>query len=152
MKLENLVNRYLHKQGHQGHVQPVSGVFSLVFDEMAEIDLSEDPENHLALLMSSVVSAPLIGSGTEFYKRLLEANFFARQANDAFVSINSITGDLVIVSKYNARQLTFEEFEMALEGFLEQCQYWRNEFLSVALEKYEAEETFQEGTQFMIRV
>lgn len=151
MKLENLVNRYLQKHGYQDYVHPVNGAFSLIFDELTEVDISEDPENHLALLLTSVVSASLVGSGTGFYKRLLEANFFARQANDAFVSINSSTGDLTIIGKHNARQLTFEEFENALEGFLDQSRYWRNEFLSGALEADDLRTPFQEENRFMFR-
>jgi hypothetical protein len=129
MEVMELLESFSAKTGLGKPVPNAAGLHRLVFDERWAVDIEDrSKDDGPSFLLYSVAGPIAPDASAAILRRCLEANLFVRDANDAFVAINSHLNELVVMCRRDCASMDLAGFEIALRDFVDQVEYW-NEYL-----------------------
>ena len=88
-----------------------------------EVNLEEAASSGSIFFYAKIGEAPE-QPGIDFYSRLLEANFFARETAGASLGVDSASQTILLFLRISALELSPHNFEERLLNFMDAVDYW----------------------------
>lgn len=125
MSAQALIVEFTQKHGLGGTEAKEEEGCEITFDDVHSVDI-DATDTHMIRLCAKIANLPSSGHQTLF-EMLLEANFLARGTEGAAIGLDRDLGEVVLCRHIDTEGLAYTAFERALEAFLDNLDYWREE-------------------------
>jgi hypothetical protein len=101
----------------------------LIFDDALVVDIEALPDGKTFFLHSVVCRTPLENKGA-FYEELMDGHLFGQATGGATFGLDKNHGEILLFQKFQTEGTDYQEFQSALEMFLNRLEHWKEKIAS----------------------